>query len=272
MAELDDLKNAALSGDSSDGVDNSAPIDDSSSRETTGGDLSQAEIPENFRKEYGIPDTIRSVADVLKSYKELNSFRGQQGQEVGELRNKYSSLERQYEEMRRMLGGIANGGNKSQEEIDREFLETLSKDPRSGIRMEAERLLQERVSPILSELEAMRGWQKSMQISSEKDSFIRANNLTTEDENALVEIISKDQEYYKQFPSTTHILRAAKVELMEQRQAAASKNTERNQAQNEGKERKATVLSTTNSRPAKQTGEIRTPEEIKEEILASLTK
>jgi hypothetical protein len=256
-----------LSGDGT--VDNSSN-NDYNTVEDTGSDLSQSEIPENFRKEYGLPDTYKTIADVLKGYKERATLTGQQSNEVGDLRQKYSQLEQAYSQIMNRVNQVQSGlGGKSKEEQDAEFLNILTSDPRKGIRSEAEMLFKEQMTPLQQQIQEMRDWQQKMEISSEKSEFIRANNISPEDEQALAEIIGNDQEFYRSLPSVSHVLKAARLELHGLRGDMAAKNNSEAQAQQEVVKKKAQVLSTTNSRPARNGG-AESLEEVRAKLMENL--
>ena len=272
MDNLEEQREAILSGgDSEQTVDKPAESNDNSGTEDNGRDLSQSEIPESFRKEYGIPGEYKSIADVLKGYKELNSFRGRRENEFGEIRAKNQELENKYNQLLQSIKQIGN--NKNPEQLEQEFLETLQKDPRSGIRQVAIDAIREqyeqKLEALNKEIEDMKNWRTSSQIAMDKDNFIRNAGFTADDEKELAEIIAEKPEFFRRFDSTADILEAASIKLAQKRQMAAAKNKEQVQATEEKKE-KATVLSTTNARPAKQTG--KTVEEMREEILANITR
>lgn len=246
-------------------IDNQAQTYDSNTSETNGRDLSQIEITDEMRKEYGIPGEYKSFADWAKGYKELNSFRGRRENEFGEIRGKYTDLENKYNQL---LQGIQQiGNNKPREEQEREFLDLLSKDPRTGIRTVAEEAYKQHIADLKKEIDTLKNWQQHSQIASEKDAFIREYGISTDEEKELSAILEEKPEFFRRFDSTVDILRAARLELLDRRSKSAPKNTEQAQAP---KEKQATVLTTTNARPAKQTG--KSMEELRDEIVAGFRK
>lgn len=271
MDNLDEQRESILSGGTTETVDKPAETSDSSSTEDNGRDLLQSEIPSNYREEFGLPGEYKTLADMFKGYSELNKFRGRRENEFGEIRAKNQELEAKYNQLLQNIQQI--GTNKNPEDQEREFLELLQKDPRGGIKQVAidsvREAYEQKLEALNKEISDLKTWRTSSQIAMEKDGFIRQNGLTPEDEQALAEIIKEKPEFFKRFDSTADILEAASIKLAQKKQMGGAKNKEIVQAQ-EKKEQKAAVLSTSNARPAKNTG--RTVEEMRDEILANIVK
>jgi membrane-associated HD superfamily phosphohydrolase len=263
------------------GVDNSSDsttIDGSS--EDTGRDLSQSddnisslEIPANFRQQYSIPDNYKTMADVFKGFKGQNELRGQHSNEVGEVRKQNEMLQSQVQQLMQRFSTIQNGiGAKTPEQQQAEFLELLTKDPRQGIQQSALEAIRPELQPIVDTLRGIQEWQQKTAISNDKNEFLRKNNLTADDENALSEIIAADDRgFFRSLPTTQDQLEAAYARLILKKQGEAAKDTVNKQVENVAKQRKAQVLSNTHSRPANGTGS-KTLEEMREELMASIPR
>lgn len=261
-------------GQESQAVDNS-PEKEYNSSEDNGRDPSQdlleSEIPDNFKEQFGLPDTYTKVKDILRGYKERATLNGQHGSELGEARRQIQELTRAYEELRGKISGI---GGKSQEEVDQEVRKLLSENPKGGISQIAKEVINGELKPILEEIQEARVWRQRQEANNECNEFFREHNVTKEDEEELKKVIAADKDYYGNLLNTggvRQVLRAARVELLEKRgQQVDTKNRQAKEEQ-AAKEKKAQVLTSTHSRPSKNTGGDDF-ESIKEQLYSSIQR
>ena len=178
--------------------------------------LSQIELDDAMRKEYGISGDVKSIKDVLRQFKELNSMRGRQGEELGSVRQQIAQLQQAYNQAQTRLDSMSNPKVNPEEE-EAAFLQELSTKPRDAMRKEIEKALETKMSNIEKQLQGLGGYVQRQNIDAERRAFIDARKLSEDDQQTMADMIAKEPEYYKAFPSTQAVLRAAYAELMERK-------------------------------------------------------